>query len=101
VPESFLDALGVFPSLVPTSSADPAHEANTAAWEALLGYDRPFLCAFSDGDPITRGADAMFLDRVPGTAGQPHTTIEGAGHFLQEDKGVQLAAVIADFIAAS
>jgi len=38
---------------------------------------------------------------VPGTAGQPHTTIKGAGHFLQEDKGEQLAQVIADFIAAT
>jgi haloalkane dehalogenase len=67
----------------------------------LRGYDRPFLCAFSDSDPITRGGEAMFTGRVPGTAGQPHTTIEGAGHFLQEDKGEQLARVIAGFIAAT
>jgi haloalkane dehalogenase len=38
---------------------------------------------------------------VPGTKGQPHTTIEGAGHFLQEDKGEELAKVIVDFIAGT
>ena len=86
---------GRLPSLAPTSSGDPAHDAYTAAWDVLRAYDRPFLCAFSDGDPIFRGVEAMFIDRVPGAAGQPHTTIEGAGHFLQEDQGEQLARVIA------
>ncbi len=90
-----------FPSLVPTTPDDPAHDANTAAWEVLLGFSKPFLCAFSDSDPITSGAEAMFIGRVPGTAGQPHTTIKGAGHFLQEDKGEELARVVADFIAAT
>ena len=89
------------PPLVPTSRDDPAHDANTAAWDALRGYDRPALCAFSDSDPITRGGEAMFIGRVPGTAGQPHTTIENAGHFLQENKGEQLAQLITDFIAAT
>jgi haloalkane dehalogenase len=90
-----------FPSLVPTSTDDPAHAANQAAWEVLRRFDRPFLCAFSDGDPITRGGERQFIGHVPGTAGQPHTTIEGGGHFLQEDKGPELATVIADFIARS
>ena len=87
-----------FPSLVPTSHADPAHDANTKAWEVLRTFDKPFLCAFSDGDPITKGGQRQFVPHVPGTAGQTHTTIEGAGHFLQEDKGEVLAGVIADFI---
>ena len=99
--DSYKAGARVFPSLVPTSRDDPAHDANTAAWDALRGYDRPFLCAFSDSDPITRGGEAMFIGRVPGTAGQPHTTIEDAGHFLQEDKGEQLAQLITDFIAAT
>ncbi|MGW1895154.1 haloalkane dehalogenase [Streptomyces sp. NPDC002004] len=88
----------IFPSLVPTSPDDPSHAANTAAWRVLDRFDNPFLCAFSDSDPITRGADSTFLTRVPGTGGQPHTTIEGAGHFLQEDKGEELAGVIAAFM---
>lgn len=89
----------VFPSLVPTSADDPAHADNVAAWEVLRRFDRPFLCAFSDGDPITRGGERAFLGTVPGAAGQPHTTVTGAGHFLQEDKGEELARLVADFAA--
>jgi haloalkane dehalogenase len=65
----------------------------------LRRWEKPFLTAFSDSDPITRGGDRAFQTLVPGTKGQPHTTIAGAGHFLQEDKGEDLAAVVADFIA--
>jgi len=90
-----------FPALVPTSPDDPAHADNVAAWEVLRRYDRPFLCAFSDGDAITKGGERQFIGQVAGTAGQPHTTIEGGGHFLQEDKGEELAGVIAEFIAAT
>lgn len=90
-----------FPSLVPTSPDDPAHDDNVEAWETLKAFAKPFLCAFSDRDPITHGGERQFLGVVPGTDGQPHTTIEGAGHFLQEDKGPQLAQVIADFIAST
>src|SRR5947209_2950383 len=87
------------PSLVPTSTDDPAHDANSKAWEVLRTFDRPFLCAFSDGDPITKGGERAFIGHVPGTEGQPHITIAGGGHFLQEDKGEELGRVIADFIA--
>jgi haloalkane dehalogenase len=87
-----------FPMLVPTSPDDPAGPANRAAWEALRRYARPFLCAFSDSDPITRGADRKLRTDIPGAAGQAHTTITGAGHFLQEDKGEALAEVVARFI---
>jgi haloalkane dehalogenase len=90
-----------FPMLVPTSPEDPAAPANRAAWETLRRYDRPFLCAFSDSDPITRGADRKLRAEIPGAAGQPHTTITGAGHFLQEDRGEELAAVVAQFVAAT
>jgi len=89
----------VFPALVPTSPDDPASEANRRAWEVFRQWEKPFLTAFSDGDPITRGGDRIFQSQVPGTRGQPHTTITGAGHFLQEDKGEELAAAIVDFIA--
>ena len=57
--------------------------------------------AFSDQDPITRGADRAFQSRVPGAKGQPHTTIEGGGHFLQEDKGEELAKVIVSWLAGT
>ena len=83
-----------FPLLVPTSPDDPAAPANRAAWEVLSRWDKPFLTAFSDGDPITAGADVRLQERIPGAAGQPHTTIRGGGHFLQEDRGEELAEVI-------
>lgn len=91
----------VFPTLVPTHPDDPAAAANRTAWESLAAFERPLLTAFSDGDPITRGGDAIFQRTVPGAQGQPHTTITGAGHFLQEDKGPELAQVVADFVAAT
>ena len=89
----------MFPTLVPTSPDDPAHDANVKAWETLRAFDKPFLCTFSDGDPITKGGERQFIHVVPGANSQRHSTIEGGGHFLQEDKGPELAEVIADFIA--
>jgi haloalkane dehalogenase len=86
------------PALVPTSFDDPGAVDNREAWKVLEAFDRPVLCAFSDSDPITAGGDKPFRERIPGAAGQPHTTIEGAGHFLQEDRGAELAAVLLDFI---
>ena len=88
-----------FPMLVPVTPDDPAAEPNRAAWEELRRWTRPFLCAFSDQDPITRGGDRILRKLIPGAEGQPHIVIEGAGHFLQEDRGERLAAVVADFIA--
>ena len=87
-----------FPTLVPTAPNDPASASNRKAWEALSRWQKPFLTAFSDSDPITHGADAMLQQAIPGAKGQPHTTITGAGHFLQEDQGEALARVVVDFI---
>ena len=87
-----------FPSLVPTAPDDPASEANRKAWEVLTRWEKPFLTAFSDSDPITNGGDRIFQRLVPGAKDQPHTTITGAGHFLQEDKGEELAGVVANFL---
>jgi len=86
-----------FPLLVPTTPDDPAAAANRAAWKSLREWDKPFLTAFSNRDPITRGGDQAFRERVPGANGQPHTTIRNAGHFLQEDKGSDLAQIVVDF----
>lgn len=89
-----------FPMLVPTSPDDPAADANRKAWETLSAWDKPFLCTFSDGDPITAGGDAMFQKLVPGTAGMPHITVSG-GHFLQEDAGPELAAAIVALVQST
>lgn len=99
--DSFKAGARIFPSLVPTSLDDPASADNIAAWEVLERFDRPVLTAFSDQDPITGGGHVIFQERIPGAKGQPHTTTEGGGHFLQEDCGPQLAKTINDFIAAT
>jgi len=87
-----------FPKLVPTKASDTNAIANKSAWNLLARWDKPFLTAFSSGDPIMRGLDKGFQKRIPGAAGQDHTTIRGAGHFLQEDKGEELAQVVLRFI---
>lgn len=95
--ERFKAGARAFPRLVPNRPDDPASEANRAAWKVLARFDKPFLTAFSDSDPITRGGDKLLQSKIPGCAGQPHTTIQGAGHFLQEDRGEELGRLVADF----
>jgi haloalkane dehalogenase len=97
--ESFQAGARQFPLLVPVRAVDPASAPNRAAWTALREWRKPFLTAFSDSDPITRGADEPFRALIPGCAGQPHTTIAGASHFLQEDRGEAVAEVLVAFIA--
>ncbi len=92
--ESYKSGARRFPALVPASPEDPAAPANRAAWEVLERWEKPFVCAFGDQDPITRGADRVLRERIPGAAGQPHVTIEGAAHFAQEDAGPRLAEVV-------
>ena len=84
-----------FPALVPISPRDPAAEANRAAWRVLERWEKPFVTAFSDGDPITRGLERRLQRRIPGAQGQPHVTVKG-GHFLQERSGPELARVVID-----
>ena len=96
--DRYKEGARIFPSLVPIEPDDPASEANRAAWKVLESWEKPFLTAFSDGDPITRGGEAVFQKRVPGARGQPHTTIEGGGHFLQEDCGAAFAQIVVDFL---
>ena len=89
-----------FPRLVPITPGDPAAAANRAAWQTLKGWKKPFLTAFSNGDPIMRGGDRHFQKQVPGCQGQPHATLKG-GHFLQEDAGPEFARLIVDWLAAT
>jgi haloalkane dehalogenase len=73
----------IFPSFVPFEN-NVAVPDQKRAWQVFDQWDKPFLCCFSDGDPVTRGGESRFIGRVPGTAGQPHRTLKG-GHFVQED----------------
>jgi haloalkane dehalogenase len=88
----------IFPSLVPTSSDDPAVPDNIKAWEVLSNWKKPFLTLFSDSDPITKGGESIFHKYIPGCEGQSHEIIKDAGHFLQEDKGSEIAEKMINFI---
>jgi haloalkane dehalogenase len=94
-------AARVFPSFVPTSANDPEHHANTQAWKLFKQWQKPFLTLFSTRDPITKGGEKIWQKLVPGAKGQPHAATRGAGHFLQEDKGVEVAEAMVAFIRSS
>ncbi len=96
--ESFKTGARTFPTLVPTTPDDPATAAQVAAWGVLARWTKPFWLCFSDGDQVTAGSEVELAARIPGTRGMPHVTIEGGGHFLQEDRGEQLATLFVEFI---
>ena len=89
------------PSHVPTLPDDPAVPANQRAWEFFGRCKKPLLCAFSDNDPVSAGGDRVFRERVPGAEGQPHVTIQGGGHFLQEGRAQELSEAIANFVKST
>lgn len=89
------------PGLVPATTSDPETPANRAAWDALKRWDKPFLVAFSDKDPITGPMAPLFTQLVPGARGIEHPTITGAGHFLQEDAGERLGREIVTFVRST
>jgi len=99
--ETYKAGARIFPSLYPDGEDHPSNIANMKAWQVLGQWTKPFITAFSDGDPITGGGHKVFQRDIPGAAGQPHTTIVGGGHFLQEDKGDEFAAVVNQFIASN
>jgi haloalkane dehalogenase len=86
-----------FPSLVPASPDDPAADANRSAWQQLMQWQKPMLLCFSDGDPITSGADQPFLKLVPGARNQPHITLKGS-HFIQEQDGETWARAVVNWM---
>ena len=94
-------AARLFPGFVPATPDDPERANNERAWEVFERWPKPFLTLFSSGDPITRGGEKVWQKRVPGARGQPHVIIRGAGHFLQEDKGPEIAQAISGFIRAT
>ena len=97
--DTYKEGARIFPSLVPITPDDPSSQANREAWEVLSLFDKPFVTMFSDGDPITRGGERIFQQRIPGAKDQPHITINNAGHFLQENRGEEFARAIVDFMS--
>jgi haloalkane dehalogenase len=85
-----------FPTLVPITPDHASVAQNIAAWKALETFDRPFVTAFSDNDPVTAGEEIDMQTRIPGARGQCHFTITGGCHFLQEDAPGQLSGIILD-----
>lgn len=98
---SYKMGVRAMPSQVPTLPDDPSLDAQAKAWQFYETFQKPFLCAFSDQDPVTKGGERIFIERVPGARGQPHTTITGGGHFVQEDCPAELTKVIVDFIRST
>lgn len=96
--DAYLHGVRRFAVLIPLSKRDEATPAFQAAWEVLETLHTPFLCVFGDDDHVTDGHHEALSDRIPGAAGQPHTVIPHAAHFLQEDKPDEVAAAINDFI---
>ena len=94
--ESYLAGARRFPSLVPLFPDDAEVPENKAAWEVLKQFDKPFMCAFSDDDPVTAGGDKPFIKNVPGCQGVEHRTISSAGHFLQHEQPGQCVQAILD-----
>lgn len=90
-----------YPILIPVTPSDEGAAINRETWSALARFDRPFLTLFGDSDPPTRGWDEIFRERVPGAKGQPHQTLERAGHFWQEDCGAEAAAILVDWIRST
>lgn len=82
-----------FPTLVPITPQHASVTENQAAWRVLMGFEKPFITAFSDNDPVTRGGDLDFQSRIPGAQGQAHVTLKG-GHFLQEDSPEDIVAIL-------
>jgi haloalkane dehalogenase len=86
-----------FPLIVPISEEDPGAKEMAEVSEALAQWEKPALVAFSDSDPVfpMRAGERM-AERIPGAG--PFVPIEGASHFLQEDKGEVVATAILTFL---
>jgi haloalkane dehalogenase len=99
--ETFKEGARQFPTLVPITAGHASVAQNIDAWKVLSTFKKPVLTAFSDNDPVSKGGEKVFIDKVPGAKGQPHLIIEKGGHFLQEDQPEQICKIIDDFICAT
>jgi haloalkane dehalogenase len=94
--EEYKAGARIFPTLVPINQDDPESIKNLKAWEKLKYWNKPFLTIFGDEDNIMIGAEKGLQKLVPGAKEQNHKIIN-AGHFLQEEKGKELAEMLIEF----
>jgi len=99
--ESYKSAARIFPTFVPVTPEHPSVAENKAAWQVLEAFDKPFLTAFSDGDPVTKGGDALFQQRVSGANGQKHPQQKGGAPFLTMTKPPETAPLLERFISGT
>jgi haloalkane dehalogenase len=99
--QDFMAGVRRFPSLVPLFHDEPEVEENKAAWEILRRFDKPFMTAFGDNDPVTAGGEKQFQKEVPGAQGVAHRVITNAGHFLQQEQPEQCVQAILDITGRS
>ena len=87
------------PRKMPQIVASELNQVN-ADWQKLKQWKKPTLTLFSDKDPFLagQGYDLKFQQNFSGASKQPHTTIENASHFLQEDQSRQLASSVASWL---
>ena len=99
--QEFMAGARQFPSLVPIIPDNPAIPANKAAWEVFAKFEKPFITAFSDSDPVTKGGEKRWIETVPGARGQMHTILKGAGHFIQDDAAAELCSLVIKFMQSN
>lgn len=87
-----------FPLLVPNSPTDAGVDRMNQAREVLSKWNKPALVLFSDKDKIMSGLEDFFYKLIPTANDQPKIIIKDAGHFLQEEKGEEIATYIDQFI---
>jgi len=97
--ESYKAGARIFPALVPTSPEMAGVAENIEAWKVLKSWTKPFVTAFSDEDPVTKGGEAVFQKLIPGCESQPHQILKGGGHFLQEDVHELLSGMLIELCA--
>jgi haloalkane dehalogenase len=99
--EEYMAGARQFPSLVPIIPDNVAIPANKAAWQVFEKFEKPFITAFGDSDPVSKGGEKRWIETVPGAKGQVHTIVKGAGHYIQDDAAKELAAVVIQFMRSN
>lgn len=97
IDETHLAGARAFPYLVPSQ----LRQNQRIMDEFWAKWDKPFLTAFGDSDPVTAGGERIWQKTVPGAQGQPHVIIEGGAHFIQEDQPEKLVELMDAFIKNS